>query len=113
MSKNVTMSVTPAQAAMIAAFLNAMEPAVVEAPKAKKSPKGKKAAKKAMPEGLKAARAHCRDAREVRWNSTPLGGLTKAQRQEIAATLREAGKDVSNARTWNAAVKKFKAGGFR
>ena len=55
--------------------------------------------------------AHCRDRREVRWESgkAASSGMTSKQRRALAATLP---KDYTT-RQWNAAVKAFKAGGFR
>ena len=55
--------------------------------------------------------AHCRDRREVRWSEgkAPSSGMTSKQRRALAATLPEN----YTTRQWNAAVKAFKAGGFR
>jgi len=69
--------------------------------------KAKKAKK--MPKGLKAAKKHCYTARINRAEANPLGGLTKAHRQTLSAELGGSGN--YTAKQWAKAVKKFKAQG--
>lgn len=75
----------------------------------KKGAKGKKAKKAKMPKKVKAARVACYEARMER-RSDPArkggAGMTKPERLALAAELRAAGKDPSNARVWNAACAK-------
>lgn len=97
-----TSNLSAAERELFAAFL-----AEVRATDAagKKAPKKGKKAKKAK----STFAADMRTKRQERFESTALGGLTSAQRKTIAARLRAEGKDVSDRRVWNKAVKAFKA----
>ena len=109
MSKNITISKKDLKA------LIAAEVDLKVAAKEKAAKKGKKAAKKAKVWTDKkgrtfkqAQKAHYK-ARQARFEANPLGGLTKAQRQEIAATLPYG----YTQKQWEKAVANFKKGGFR
>lgn len=105
--RNVTIEIPADKVEQVQALLALLAPSDRPSPKGKKGKKGKKA--KGQPEGLKAAKAHCYEARMARRADASRkggAGMTKAERLALAAELRAAGKDPSDRRVWNAACAK-------